>query len=142
MNPMTQLMAPNPEMPDNRRPAATMVVPAWVRGVPSRRLMLILRSPGCTYDRKPGGGCSFCGPRHLTTEGAKVTTDEYITQMEAALAAHEADLPQIRRVAQTSVCDVCAMLMPLEAEVESLHASAAAFLRPQPSSLQTVGGMS
>jgi hypothetical protein len=39
-------------------------------------------------------------------------------------------------MAQTLVCDVCAMLIPLEAEVESLHASAAAFLRPQPSSLR------
>jgi len=41
-----------------------------------------------------------------------------------------------RRAAQTSVCDVCDMLMPLEAEVESLHASAGAFLRPQSSSLR------
>jgi hypothetical protein len=40
------------------------------------------------------------------------------------------------RVAQTSVCEVCDMLIPLEAEVESLHASAAAFLRPQSSSLR------
>jgi len=64
----------------------------------------------------------------LTTEGAKVTTDEYITQMEAALAAHEADLPQIRRVAQTSVCDVYDMLIPLQAEVESLHACFCAIL--------------
>jgi len=72
-----------------------MVVPAWVRGLPSRRLMVILRSPGCTYDRNPGGGCSFCGFRHLTTEGAKVTTDEYLQQIEAALAAHQAELPQI-----------------------------------------------
>ncbi|MGA2607385.1 MAG: hypothetical protein ABSH01_08005 [Terriglobia bacterium] len=95
---MTHLMALNPETPDRRRATATMVVPAWVRGVPSQRLMLILRSPGCTYDRKPGGGCSFCGLRHLTTEGAKVTTDEYIEQIEAALAAHEADLPQIREI--------------------------------------------
>jgi len=41
-----------------------------------------------------------------------------------------------RRVAHTSVCDVCGMLTPLEAEVESSHASAAAFLRPQSSSLR------
>jgi hypothetical protein len=40
------------------------------------------------------------------------------------------------RVAQTWVRDVCDMLMPLEAEVESLHPSAAAFLRPQSSSLR------
>ena len=39
-------------------------------------------------------------------------------------------------MAQTSVCDVCDMLMPLEAEVETFHASAAAFLRPQSSSLR------
>jgi hypothetical protein len=39
-------------------------------------------------------------------------------------------------VAQTSVCDVCDMLMPLEAEVQSFHAPAAAFLRPQSSSLR------
>ena len=38
-------------------------------------------------------------------------------------------------VAQTSVCDICDMLMPLEAEVDSLHASSGAFLRPQPFSL-------
>jgi len=33
------------------------------------------------------------------------------------------------------LCDVCAMLIPLEAEVEFFHASAAAFLRLQSSSL-------
>jgi hypothetical protein len=40
------------------------------------------------------------------------------------------------RVAQTSVCHVCDMLIPLEAEGESFHASAAAFLRPQAFSLR------
>jgi len=45
-------------------------------------------------------------------------------------------LPRNPRVAQTSVCDVCDMLIPLEAEVESSHAPAAAFLRPQSSSLR------
>jgi len=39
-------------------------------------------------------------------------------------------------VAQISVCDVCDMLIPFEAEVESFHASAAAFSRPQSSSLR------
>ena len=39
-------------------------------------------------------------------------------------------------MAQTSVCDVCDMLIPLEAEVESFHASAAAFSWPQSSSLR------
>jgi hypothetical protein len=38
--------------------------------------------------------------------------------------------------AQTWVRDVCDMLIPLEAEVETFHASAAAFLRPQSSSLR------
>jgi len=98
MNPMVHLTALNPKTPSNRRPTATLVVPAWVRGVPSQRLMVILRSPGCTYDRKPGGGCSFCGFRHLTTQGTQVITDEYREQIEAALAAYEADLPQIREI--------------------------------------------
>jgi len=40
------------------------------------------------------------------------------------------------RVAQTSGCDVCDMLMPLEGEIESFHAPSAAFLRPQSSSLR------
>jgi hypothetical protein len=39
-------------------------------------------------------------------------------------------------VAQTSFCAVCDILMPLEAEVEPLHASAAAFLRPLSFSLR------
>jgi hypothetical protein len=34
----------------------------------------------------------------LTTGGAKVTTDEYLQQIEAALAAHQAELPQIREI--------------------------------------------
>ena len=34
------------------------------------------------------------------------------------------------------LCDVCDMLMPLEAQIESLHASAVASLRPQSSSLR------
>lgn len=95
---MANLMVLNSVAPDRRRPTATIAVPAWVRGVPSQRLMVILRSPGCTYDRQPGGGCSYCGFRHLTTNGTKVTTDEYQEQMAAALAAHEADLPQIREI--------------------------------------------
>jgi hypothetical protein len=39
-------------------------------------------------------------------------------------------------LAQTSVRDVCDMLIPLEAEVKSFHASAAVFLRPQSASLR------
>jgi len=50
--------------------------------------MVILRSPGCTYDRKPGGGCTYCGFRHLTTEGRPVTTAEYVAQVTNALADH------------------------------------------------------
>jgi len=95
---MTNLMVLNPATPGKRRPTATIAVPARVRGVPGRRLMVILRAPGCTYDRQPGGGCTYCGFRHLTTNGVRVTTEEYIGQMEAALAAHETDLPEIREI--------------------------------------------
>jgi len=60
--------------------------------------MIILRAPGCTYDRKPGRGCSYCGFRHLTTNGTKVSADDYVRQIKGALAAHERGLLNIREL--------------------------------------------
>jgi radical SAM enzyme (TIGR01210 family) len=75
-------------------PAATHLTPSWVCGQPAQRLMVILRAPGCVFDRQ---GCNFCGFRPLTTGGRPVTTAEYLAQMTAALAGHQTD-PRIREI--------------------------------------------
>jgi len=67
-------------------PAACEVAPAWVRGEPARRAMIILRAAGCAWDRGARGGCTHCGFRPLTTEGQAVSPAELVRQMDAALS--------------------------------------------------------
>jgi len=70
-------------------PAAVQLVPARVRGEVANRLMVILRAPGCAYDRRAPGGCTFCSFRRLTTHGIHVTASDLITQTDAALAGRD-----------------------------------------------------
>ena len=72
--------------PDLRRPVRVERAPVWLDGVPSQRLMVILRAPGCVWSRKAGGGCSNCGFAELSTHGAPVSAEELVAQFDAALA--------------------------------------------------------
>jgi hypothetical protein len=70
------------------RPVSTEIAPANVRGARANRLMVIFRAPGCAYDLR-GGGCTYCGFRHLTTLGEAVTAGEYAAQLEYALRGRD-----------------------------------------------------
>ncbi|MGO9268685.1 MAG: hypothetical protein ACLQOO_00230 [Terriglobia bacterium] len=72
-----------------RVPAAAELVPAWVRGERANRLMVILRAPGCAYDLRREGGCTYCGFRKLTTNGTAVSPDDLTAQVDHALLKHD-----------------------------------------------------
>lgn len=62
------------------------------------RLMVILRAPGCVYALHTGG-CTNCGFwHHLTTAGQPVFAEDYLAQLEVALAQHSDDQGQILEV--------------------------------------------
>lgn len=71
-------------LPD--QPAGCEIVPAWVRGVPARRAMIVLRAVGCSWDRGTRGGCAHCGFRPLTTQGQPVSPAGLVRQVENALS--------------------------------------------------------
>lgn len=72
-----------------RRPVSSSVAPAWVRGAACKRLMIILRAPGCAYDLRPGGGCRYCGFRRLTTQGTPVASEDIVDQFNWAIEHHD-----------------------------------------------------
>ena len=73
---------------DLHQPAGVELGRASVDGVAGARLMVILRAPGCAFARRTGG-CTNCGFwQHLTSDGAPVPDDAYVSQLRAALEAH------------------------------------------------------
>lgn len=66
------------------RPAGVELGPAWIRGRPGPRLMVILRAPGCAYALRTGG-CTNCGFLHLTTRGQPVSPDQLVAQLRSAI---------------------------------------------------------
>jgi archaeosine synthase beta-subunit len=81
-----------------RVPAACEVVPAWVRGARAHRAMIILRAPGCAWDRQPRRGCAHCGFRQLTTRGSALSTADLVAQVESALSGLDCDAESILEV--------------------------------------------
>jgi radical SAM enzyme (TIGR01210 family) len=79
-------------------PVAAEMAPANVRGEQANRLMVIFRAPGCAYDLRAGGGCTYCGFRRLTTHGAPVTAMEYITQFDSALRGRDLERDSVRQI--------------------------------------------
>lgn len=79
-------------------PVSTEVAPANVRGEQANRLMVIFRAPGCAYDLRAGGGCTYCGFRKLTTYGSPVTAMEYIAQFEQALRGRNLESEKVRQI--------------------------------------------
>jgi radical SAM enzyme (TIGR01210 family) len=76
------------------QPAQVELSTVRVGGRAARRLMVVLRAPGCGYARRTGG-CTNCGFHHLTTGGAPVSTEELAAQLEHALARHAAELDAV-----------------------------------------------
>jgi len=69
----------------NRTPAQVERIPAQVQGQPGFRLMVILTAPGCAYART-SGGCTNCGFPQAFGTGKPVSAEDYLAQVEAALA--------------------------------------------------------
>jgi radical SAM enzyme (TIGR01210 family) len=77
------------------RPISTEASAACVRGAVGNRLAIILRTPGCAYDLKPGGGCTFCSFRTLTTGGRSVNSLDLIRQVQHTLANQDCEAQRI-----------------------------------------------
>ena len=68
-------------------PMAVELSEATVNGRPGRRLMVILRAPGCAWAAK--GGCTNCGFPKSMGSGRPVTADELVEQLDEAAALAE-----------------------------------------------------
>ena len=79
------------------QPAGVELGPAWVRGRPGRRLMVILRAPGCAYALRTGG-CTNCGFLHLSTRGAPVPAPSLVAQLRGALETAGPELHAIEEL--------------------------------------------
>jgi radical SAM enzyme (TIGR01210 family) len=69
----------------NRLPKQVEWIAAQVKGRPGFRLMVILAAPGCAYART-SGGCTNCGFPQAFGTGHPVSAEDYLAQVEAALA--------------------------------------------------------
>lgn len=72
----------------NSAPISASLAPACVRGELAKRMMIILRAPGCAYDLRPEGGCTYCNFRALTTQGLSVSSTDLIKQFNSLLKQH------------------------------------------------------
>jgi len=71
--------------PITHTPRSFHLSPTNVEGVIGKRLMVILRSPGCIYFRSENTACTFCGFRHLTSSQLEIPDEAYAEQLAAAL---------------------------------------------------------
>lgn len=76
-------------MSDLRRPAWVERTPARLDGRETTRLIFVFRAIGCSYARRPDGGCTICGYRTMSTRGEPVAEDDLIAQFDSV-----ADAPQ------------------------------------------------
>jgi hypothetical protein len=91
---MTTLPLPNilnvlPESADHSRRALTALAPTWFQGREGNRLVVILKAPGCSYDRRASGGCKYCGFSRLTTQGSPVSPANFLQQFTKSLQGEE-----------------------------------------------------
>jgi archaeosine synthase beta-subunit len=107
------------------RPAGSEVGPACVCGRATRRLMLILRAPGCSYALR-SGGCTNCGFLHLSTRGAPVPTEALVEQLRFALAEHAAEMTDVEELdLYCSGSFFCEAEIPADAQRALLEEAAA-----------------
>lgn len=59
-------------------------------GHPSDRLIFIFRAPGCTYARRPEGGCSMCGFAAMTLPPMTITPSDLNAQFDSVFTGPEA----------------------------------------------------
>ncbi|MDQ7825641.1 MAG: archaeosine biosynthesis radical SAM protein RaSEA [Candidatus Eremiobacteraeota bacterium] len=73
---------------DLKTPAFVHIAPTRIEGKKGKRLMVILRTRGCSHALGSSGGCAFCGFKELSTKGMPVPGLDIITQFEKALFLH------------------------------------------------------
>lgn len=72
-----------------RLPALVHLAFTRVRGNPARRLMIVLRTRGCTHALRSHGGCTFCGFRELSAKGHRVAETDIIVQFQEGLRSYD-----------------------------------------------------
>jgi radical SAM enzyme (TIGR01210 family) len=65
-------------------PAYVRISPVNINGAGSSRLMMVLKTKGCEYAQKNGGGCTICGFINHSLEN--ITQESMIAQMDYVLA--------------------------------------------------------
>jgi len=86
----------------------------YIDGVPVKRLVITLRSPGCEWVRR-GGGCIMCGHHAGTTHGVVPSANDFMTQFETEL--HRYNLKDIEVI---SIYNSGSMLNQAELPAEAL----------------------
>lgn len=65
------------------KPAFYKISPVNIEGRGSNRLMVVLRTKGCEYAKKTGGGCTVCG--FLNHADQSITTEDIVAQVDFVL---------------------------------------------------------
>ncbi|MDQ1353302.1 MAG: family radical protein [Acidobacteriota bacterium] len=69
------------------KPAYYRISPVNIEGKPSNRLMVVLKTKGCEYAHKTGGGCTVCG--FLNHASQDITGADIIKQLDFVLGAFD-----------------------------------------------------
>ncbi|NLI76878.1 MAG: hypothetical protein GX442_10600 [Candidatus Riflebacteria bacterium] len=71
---------------DPRQPVWVERAPTSLDGQPTDRLLFIFRAVGCTYARRPEGGCTMCGFTPMTLPAGQLTDADLIAQFDSVFA--------------------------------------------------------
>jgi len=71
--------------PSTREPVRVERSEICLDGRPTGRLIVILRAVGCSYARRPEGGCAMCGFQAATTRGVPVSAEDLVAQLDSAV---------------------------------------------------------
>ncbi|MFA6473059.1 MAG: hypothetical protein WCU00_13590 [Candidatus Latescibacterota bacterium] len=96
------------------RAASSDVRTGYIDGSPVDRLVITLRSPGCSWVSR-GGGCAMCGHYAGTTRGEMPTVEEFLAQFR-----EEVSLYDLRRIGIISLYNSGSVLNPRELPHEAL----------------------
>jgi archaeosine synthase beta-subunit len=94
--------------------ASSDIRTGYIDGKPVERLVITLRSPGCSWVNR-GGGCSMCGHYAGTIRGEIPSVDEFLTQFRM-----EAGCYDLGRIAIISLYNSGSILNPDELPLEAL----------------------
>ncbi|MFC1855974.1 archaeosine biosynthesis radical SAM protein RaSEA [Thermodesulfobacteriota bacterium] len=76
-----------------KKAASSDIRIGYIGGKPKKRLVVTLRSSGCSWVESHGG-CTMCGHYAGTTRGEKITEADYLVQFKREIAKYDfADVP-------------------------------------------------